>query len=199
MFIAPATTPTPVPPTPTPPTPTPPTPVPPTPTPPPPTFTAIFDFPTLVAGDKFKIAAGSTANGMGIGGEARIISMTPTSAEVWIRAGKFGLYKEVSLSVLQASPTSVGITVTEKGKAPVPATGDIVAVRPNYSEFKANSAALTGAAILQLDAAGRFIIDVAGAAGAIFEADAKLHLVLEKLPKALLGASWHQPRQYVAV
>lgn len=187
MRIAPAA----APPTPPTPTPVPPTPTPVPPTPAPPAFDAIFDFPTLHAGDRFKIASGSTANGLGIGGEARIVSMTATGAEVWIKAGKFGFSKEVSLVVQQSSPSGVAITVTEKGKTPVPAAGDIVAVRRNYSEFRANSPALTGAAILQLDAAGRFIVDVKGAAGGVLETDANLHLVLEMLAPTIGGpATW---------
>lgn len=148
---------------------------------PPPAFDHVFDFPTLAPGDTFRIARGSTFNGIGIGGEAKLPEISPTSAEVWIRAGAFGMSKEATLAVLQTSPTTASVTVTEKGGQPVTITADIVAVRPNYSEFVSADPALAGGATLQLDSAGRFVVDVQGAAfEAVFGAAARLHLVLEK-------------------
>lgn len=152
------------------------------PTPPvPPTqpgFQAVFDFPTLVAGDRFRIARGSTANGIGIGGDARLEAISPKGATVWIKAGTFGISKEATVAVEQDSETTVKITVTEPGKTPNVVSAEIVAVRTNYSEFLSSDPALPGAATMQLDAAGRFIIDIAG--GGVLLNGANLHLVLEK-------------------
>lgn len=146
-----------------------------------PTFESIFDFPTLAAGDTFRIAPGSTANGIGVGGEARLDELTPTSAQVWIKAGRFGFNREATLAVEQLSPTTVGITATEPRKAPVTGTGEIVDVRRNYSEFSSASQAVNGTAILQLDPAGRLVVDVAGGGTAQAAAGVALHLILEKV------------------
>jgi hypothetical protein len=152
------------------------------PVPPAPTFDRIFDFPTLAAGQKFKVASGSTFNGIGVSGDAKLNAMSPKSAEVWIKAGTFFLKKEALLKIEQTSPTGGTITVTQPGDTPKTINGTIVAVRTNYSEFTSADPAVAGAAKLQVDAAGKFIVDVEGGvlAGLFDAIDAKIHLVLEK-------------------
>lgn len=150
-----------------------------------PGFDHVFDFPTLAAGDRFRIARGSTAGGIAIGGEARVDELTPTSATVWLKAGRFGFNREATISLVQSSPTSVTITAAETGKPPASGPADIVAVRTNYSEFKApEGGGVTGAAVLQVNDAGQFVLDVAGSLRS--EAIA-LHLVLEKLTEGELA------------
>ena len=154
-------------------------------TPPPatPRFDKIFDFPTLAAGQKFKVASGSTFNGIGVGGDAKLNALTPTAAEVWIKAGTFFLKKEALLKIEQTSPTGGTITVTEPGGTPKVINGSIVDVKTNYSEFKSADPAVAGGAKLQVDAAGKFIVDVEGGVLANLLPDlidAKIHLVLEK-------------------
>jgi hypothetical protein len=153
------------------------------PTPPVPTFDRIFDFPTLAAGQKFKVAAGSTFNGIGVGGDAKLNALSPKSAEVWIKAGTFFLKKEALLRIEQTSATGGTITVTEPNGTPKVINGTIVDVKTNYSEFKSADPAVAGGAKLQVDAAGKFIVDVEGGVlAALFGdlIDAKIHLVLEK-------------------
>jgi hypothetical protein len=147
-----------------------------------PHFDRIFDFPTLAAGQKFKVASGSTFNGIGVGGEARLDALSPTAAKVWIKAGTFFLKKEALLEIEQTSPTGGTITVTEPGGSPKVINGTIVDVKTNYSEFRSADPSVAGGAKLQVDARGRFIVDVEGAMLAdLFDSiDAKIHLVLEK-------------------
>lgn len=151
-------------------------------TPPPPHFDFVFDFPTLLAGDRFRIARGSTANGISIGGEARIDLLTPNSTQVWIKAGRFGFNREATFALTQSSPTTVRIAATEPGKEPVVGDADIVSVHTNYSEFASDSDAVRGKAILQLNATGQLVIDIqGGSADRQALAGANLHLVLEKI------------------
>lgn len=148
-----------------------------------PGFDRIFDFPTLAAGQKFKVASGSTFNGIGVSGEAKLNALTPTAAEVWIKAGTFFLRKEALLRIEQTGPTTGTITVTEPGGAPKVVNGNVVDVRTNYSEFTSADPSVSGGAKLQVDASGKFIVDVSGAALAdlLPEIEAKIHLVLEKV------------------
>jgi len=144
-------------------------------------FDRVFDFPTLTSGDAFRIVSGSTANGISVRGEARIEELSPTTARVWVKAGRFGFNKEAVLDVTQVDPATVRIQATEPGKAPQGGTARIVDVRPNYSEFATESGPVSGSAILQLNAAGQFVVDVDGTAMglAAFEG-LDLHLVMEK-------------------
>jgi hypothetical protein len=152
------------------------------PAPPAPGFDKVFDFPTLTAGQKFKVASGSTFNGIGVSGDARLDAMTPKSAKVWIKAGTFFLKKEALLTLEQTGPTTGTITVSEPSGSTKVINGTVVAVRTNYSEFASADPAIQGGAKLQLDASGRFIVDVEGAVlASLLGIDAKIHLVLEKV------------------
>jgi hypothetical protein len=152
--------------------------------PPPAGFDHVFDFPTLAAGQKFKVASGSTFNGIGVGGDARLDALTPKSAKVWIKAGTFFLKKEALLTLEQTSPTAGTFTVAEPSGSTKTINGTIVDVKTNYSEFTSADPAIQGGAKLQVDAAGKFIVDVEGAVlASLFPGlaiDAKIHLVLEK-------------------
>ena len=152
------------------------------PAPPTPQFDKIFDFPTLAAGQKFKVASGSTFNGIGVGGDARLDALTPKSAKVWIKAGTFFLKKEAVLTLEQTGPTSGTITVAEPSGSTKTINGTVVAVRTNYSEFTSADPSIQGGAKLQVDAAGKFIEDVEGGvlADLLGTIDARIHLVLEK-------------------
>ena len=143
-------------------------------------FNAIFNFPTLVSGTAFKIVSGSTANGLGIGGNARLDEITPTSAKVWIKAGKFGFNKEANLSIAQSSPTTAAISATEPGKAPIVGSANIVDVRQNYSKFTSADPNINGGAEMQVNERGQFIVDVKGDGAGIFS-NVDLHLILEKI------------------
>ena len=155
-------------------------PAPPAPTP---TFDKVFDFPTLAPGQAFKVARGSTFNGIGVSGDAKLEALSPTAAKVWIKAGTFFLKKEALLSVEQTGPTTATITVAEPDSTPKTINGTVVDVRTNYSEFTSSDPAITGGAKLQIDSSGRFIVDVEGGvlAGLLGSIDAKIHLVLEKV------------------
>jgi hypothetical protein len=142
-------------------------------------FDHIFDFPGLHAGDRYSIMDGSTAGGISVRGEARFNAFSPTSADVWIKAGRFGFNKEATLQVQQVSPTQVKITVREPGAAPSEALGDIVDVRTDYSEFRgAAGSALAGVARLQREPGGRLVLDASGMRDVLDGATA--HLVLER-------------------
>ncbi len=134
------------------------------PTTPPPTtgFTRIFDFPNVQTGDRFKLVKGSKANGWGISGEARVITMSDTSAKVWLKAGKFGLRMELEIEVAQTSPTTARISGGEVGKTPSSSDATIVDARTNYSEFKATEGgANAGKATLKFEN-NQFVLDVRG-------------------------------------
>lgn len=144
-------------------------------------FEQVFDFPTLAAGDAFRIARGSTFNGIGVRGSARLDALTPNAAEIWIKAGTFGISREATIGVTQTGPTTASITVAVPGSEPVTIAADVVDARRDYSEFASSDPSVTGAAKLQVDADGRFIVDVEGAMLAgLLGIDARVHLVLER-------------------
>lgn len=137
-------------------------------------FDHIFDFDGVAAGQKFHMDKGSTVNGWGISGEGRLDALTPTSATVWVRGGKFGFHKEATISVQQTSPTTVHLEAAQPGQAPVAVDADIVEVRKGYSKFHPTSVQAADA-VLQMDSQGRLVLDVDDALDKL-----TFHLVLAK-------------------
>lgn len=134
----------------------------------------IFDFPGFAAGDRFRLEKGSTANGWGIKGEGLLRELTPTSAAVWVKGGKFGFYKEADVELRQTSPTTAHMVATEKGGEPYPVDMDISDVRTGYTRFTPTSIAADPATI-QVNEAGQIVMDVHNARDGL-----RFHLVMAK-------------------
>jgi len=134
----------------------------------------IFDFQGIAAGQKFHLDKGSSVNGWSISGEGRLDALTPTSASVWVRGGKFGFHKEATIAVTQTSPTTVHMIAQEPGQTPMGFDADIVTVRPGFSEFHPTGIQAKDA-ILQMDASGRLILDADDSLDGL-----TLHMVLAK-------------------
>jgi hypothetical protein len=136
----------------------PPAPVPTPGTPPAPTFDHVFDFPGFATGDQFHLDKGSTVNGISISGNGRLDALTPTSARVWVKGGKFGFKREATLDVKQVSPTAVQLIATQPGENPITVDADIVTVRTGYSEFRPTSVQARNAVLQLID--GKFVVDM---------------------------------------
>lgn len=145
-----------------------------------PTFDRLFDFPTLQAGDTFKIVKGSEINGFNVKGSARLDALTPNSAEVWLKVGKFGISREGTLAIEQTSAGVAHIDVRPKGRDPQSGDAEIVDVRTNRTELRGvPGGAYEGAALLQVNDRGQFIVDVQGSDNGAMFGDVDAHLVLE--------------------
>jgi hypothetical protein len=146
----------------------------------PPAFKVILDFPGYATGNKLLVERGSKVNGISISGEARVDSLTPNSAKLWVRGGAFGIRREAIVEIVQTGPAQATLTATEPGKPPVTTNAAIIAARTGYLELRdANGGAAH--ATLALDPTGKLIVDFSDGAAEGLTA----HLILSKAPGAL--------------
>jgi hypothetical protein len=123
-----------------------------------PTFSRLFDFPGFAAGDTFTMAKGSTANGFGIGGNARLDEFTPTSARLWIKGGKFGFNQEATVDLRQTSPTTAHLIAERPNEEPFHVDTAIVDARRGYTELRPTSVRANNAT-MQTDPTGNLVFD----------------------------------------
>jgi hypothetical protein len=136
--------------------------------------TTIFDFPTLRAGETFTIDPSSQAGGLPIHGQAKVLALSPTSAQLWVSGQALGLSAQANIQVQQYGPYSAWVSAQMPGGSWHTDYASIMSVGENYSEFAPPSNHPGSNVVLRMDGYGRFLVDYTARGGGAF------HLVLDR-------------------